>query len=136
MTSRHHLPAELRWRAIGRLETQQSQTEVARWLNVTPSVVHRLWRQFQTTHSSSRRFSQGRPTAMMSADDRYLTLCARKNRTTAPTLLRSSLAAATGRLVSTSIVRRRLQEGGLYAMRPAIYMRLLSRHRRDRLQWA
>ena len=36
MTSRHHLTEELRWRAIGRLEAGQSQTEVARWLNVTP----------------------------------------------------------------------------------------------------
>ena len=34
MTSRHNFPAELRWRAIGRLEADQSQTEVARWLNV------------------------------------------------------------------------------------------------------
>ncbi|GBL75839.1 hypothetical protein AVEN_155113-1 [Araneus ventricosus] len=49
MTSRHHLSEELRWRAIGRLEAGQSRTEVARWLNVSPSVVHRLWQQFLTT---------------------------------------------------------------------------------------
>ncbi len=42
MTSRHHLTEGLRWRAIGRLEARQSQTEVTRWLNVSPSVVHRL----------------------------------------------------------------------------------------------
>lgn len=136
MTSRHHLPAELRWRAIGRLEAGQRQTDVARWLNVSPSVVHRLWRQFQTTDSASRRFSQGRPTATTSADDRYLTLCARRNRTATPTQLLSSLAAATGRLVSTSTVRRRLHGGGLYARRPATCVPLTSRHRRDRLQWA
>ncbi|KFM74795.1 hypothetical protein X975_15821, partial [Stegodyphus mimosarum] len=135
MTSRHHLLAELGWRAIGRLEALQSQTEVARWLNVSP-VVHSLWRHFQTTDSASRRFSQGRPTAMTSTDDQYLTLCTCRNKTATPTLLISSLAATTGRLVSTSTVCRRLHEGGLYARRPAICVTLASRHRRDRLQWA
>ncbi|KFM63983.1 Transposable element Tcb2 transposase, partial [Stegodyphus mimosarum] len=74
---------------------------------------------------------QGRPTATSSADDRYLTLCALRNRTSTPTFLRSSLSAATGRLWSTSTARRRLHEGDLYARRPAIACR--SRHR---LQWA
>ncbi|KFM57061.1 Transposable element Tcb2 transposase, partial [Stegodyphus mimosarum] len=105
-------------------------------VNVSPSVVHRLWRQFQTTDSASRRFSQGRPTATTSADDRYVTLCARRNRTSTPTLLRSSLAAATGSFVSALTVLRRLHEGGLYGRRPAICAPLTSRHRRDRLQWA
>ncbi|KFM77705.1 hypothetical protein X975_05033, partial [Stegodyphus mimosarum] len=114
MTSRHHLPAKLRWTAIGRLEAGQSQTEAARWLNASPSAIHRFLRQFQTIDLSSRRFSQGRPTATMSANNRYLTLCACRNRIIAPTLLRSSLAAATGRLVSTSTVHRRLHKGGLY----------------------
>ncbi|GBM06604.1 hypothetical protein AVEN_220040-1 [Araneus ventricosus] len=134
MTYRHRLPEELRWRAIGRLEAGQSQIEVDRWLNVSPSVVHRLWQQFLTTDSAFRRFSQGRPTATTSADDRYLSLWARRNRTATPTQLRSSLATATGRLVSTSTVLRRLHEGGLYARQPAICMPLTSRHRRVRLR--
>ncbi|GBM11377.1 hypothetical protein AVEN_13597-1 [Araneus ventricosus] len=136
MTARHHLPEELRWRAIGRREAGQIQTEVGRWINLSPSVVHRLSQQFLTTNSASRRFSQGRPTATTSADDRYLSLCARRNRTATPTQLRSSLDAATGWLVSTSIVRRRLHEGDLYARQPAICVPLASRHRRERLRWA
>ncbi|KFM74688.1 Transposable element Tcb2 transposase, partial [Stegodyphus mimosarum] len=123
-------------RATGRLEARQSQTEVARWLNMSPSVVHRLWKQFQTTDSESRRFSRGRPTATTNADDRYLTLCARRNPTATQILFRSSLAAATGRLVSTSTVLRRLHEGCVYARRPAICVPLTLRHRRDRSQWA
>ncbi|KFM66927.1 Transposable element Tcb2 transposase, partial [Stegodyphus mimosarum] len=59
-----------------------------------------------------------------------------ENRTSTPTLLRSSLAAPTGRLVSTSTVRIRLHEGGLYARRPAICVPLTSRHRRDSLERA
>ncbi|KFM60768.1 Transposable element Tcb1 transposase, partial [Stegodyphus mimosarum] len=70
----------------------------------------------------------------MHAEDRYLTLHSCRNRTASRTLLRSSLAAATERAVSTSTVRRRLHEGGLYARRPAICMLLMSR--RDHLHWA
>ena len=136
MTFRHHLPAELRWKAIGRLEAGQSQTEMARWLNVNYFMVQRLWRQYQITDSSSRRFSQGRPSATASAYNRYLTLCARRNRTATRTLLRFSLAAASRRLVSTSSVRRRLHKGGLYVKQPAICVPLTSSHRRDRLEWA
>ena len=134
MTSRHHLPAELRCRAISRLEA--GQTKGASWLNVSPSVLHILWRQFQTTNSAFRRFILGRSTATTSTDVRYLTLSARRYSTATPILLRSSLAAAAGRLVSMSTVRRRLHEGGVYARRPAICVPLMSRHRRDRLKWA
>ena len=131
--SKHHLHAELRWRVIGRLDAGQSQTEGARWLNVSPSVIQRLLKQSQT---ASRRFSQGRPSATASAYNRYLTLCARRNRTATRTLLRFSLAAANRRLVSTSSVRRRLHKGGLYVKQPAICVPLTSSHRRDRLEWA
>ena len=126
MTFRHHLPAELRWKAIGRLEAGQSQTDVVRWLNVSPSVVYRLWRKFQTTHSASRRFSVGRPLAATRVDHRYLTLCARKNRTTTPTLLRFSLLQP--------------PEGWclrqLCARRPAICVPLTSRPKRNLLERA
>ncbi|KFM62332.1 Transposable element Tcb1 transposase, partial [Stegodyphus mimosarum] len=70
------------------------------------------------------RFSQGRPTARTSANDRYFTLCTRRNRTATPTLLRFFL-------VSMSTVCRRLYEGGFHKATS----HLLSRHRRDRLQW-
>ncbi|GFT13796.1 hypothetical protein TNCV_3832371 [Trichonephila clavipes] len=48
---------------------------------------------------TSRRFSQVWPLVTASADDRYLSLCAQRNRTTTPAELRSSLAASSGRLV-------------------------------------
>ena len=50
-------------------------------------------------------------------------------------LLRFSLAESSRRLVSTSTVRRRLQQSGLFARRPAICVPLKSRHRRERLKW-
>ena len=110
MTSRDHLPAELRWKAFGRVEAGQNQTKVVRWLNVSPSVVHRICRQFQATDSATRRSSQGRSTATMSAYDRFLIISARRKSTATLTLLRSSLAAATGRLVSISTVLRNFRK--------------------------
>ncbi|GFX28272.1 uncharacterized protein TNCV_1125261 [Trichonephila clavipes] len=40
---RYHLTEELQWRVIGRLDAGQSQIEVVRGLNLSPSGIHRLW---------------------------------------------------------------------------------------------
>ncbi|GFS67460.1 transposable element Tcb1 transposase [Trichonephila clavipes] len=48
------------------------------------------------TDTASRRFSQGQPSTIPSADDRYLSLCARRNITTTLAELRSSQAASSG----------------------------------------
>ncbi|GFV52109.1 hypothetical protein TNCV_1093261 [Trichonephila clavipes] len=45
------LDDSLRWRAVGRLEAGQSQAKEARWLQV----VSRLWNQFQTSGTVTRK---------------------------------------------------------------------------------
>ncbi|GFV06682.1 transposable element Tcb2 transposase [Trichonephila clavipes] len=52
------------------------------------------------------------------------------------TLLQQHLRLATGTTVSTQTVRNRLHGAGLYARRPTVCIRLTSRHRRDRREWA
>ncbi|GFU95423.1 transposable element Tcb2 transposase [Trichonephila clavipes] len=52
------------------------------------------------------------------------------------TLLQQHLRSATGTTVSTQTVRNRLHGVGLYARRPIVCVRLTSRHRRDRREWA
>ncbi|GFU63915.1 transposable element Tcb1 transposase [Trichonephila clavipes] len=52
------------------------------------------------------------------------------------TLLQQHLYSATGTMVSTQTVRNRLHSVGLYALRPMVCVRLTSRHRRDRREWA
>jgi transposase len=136
MSSRNHLTEEFRWRAIGRLEAGQSQAEVARWLNVSRSVVPRLWNQFQQSQTASRRYSPGRPRITSARDDRYLRISALRNMRDTPTQLRYALSSSTGTLVSASTVRRRLHEGGLYARRPVVCVPLTPRHKRERLNWA
>ncbi|GFY00127.1 transposable element Tcb2 transposase [Trichonephila clavipes] len=52
------------------------------------------------------------------------------------TLLQQHLRSATGTTVSTQTVRNRLHGVGLYARRPMVCVRLTSRHRCDRREWA
>ncbi|GFX78179.1 transposable element Tcb2 transposase [Trichonephila clavipes] len=52
------------------------------------------------------------------------------------TLLQQHLRSATGTTVSTQTVRNRLHGVGLYARRPMVCVRLISRHRHDRREWA
>ena len=59
------------------------QADAARRLNVSRSVVQRLWNQLQVTDSVSIRPIPGQPRVMTLAEDRYLELSAQKRRTTA-----------------------------------------------------
>ncbi|GFT22115.1 transposable element Tcb2 transposase [Trichonephila clavipes] len=52
------------------------------------------------------------------------------------TLLQQHLRSATGTTVSTQTIRNQLHGVGLYACRPMVCVRLTSRHRRDRREWA
>ncbi|GFT67873.1 transposable element Tcb2 transposase [Trichonephila clavipes] len=58
-----------------------SQADAARRLNVSRSVVQRLWDQYQSEDSVSRRPVPGRPRATTPAEDRFLALSARRRRT-------------------------------------------------------
>ncbi|GFW75735.1 transposable element Tcb2 transposase [Trichonephila clavipes] len=69
-------------------------------------------------------------------EDRYLVLAARRHRNMNATLLQQHLRSATGTTVSTQTVRYRLHGVGLYAHRPMVCVRLTSRHRRNRREWA
>ncbi|GFT95107.1 transposable element Tcb2 transposase [Trichonephila clavipes] len=86
--------------------------------------------------SADRRSGQGRRRATTPNEDRYLVVTARRHRNMNATLLQQHLRSATGTTVSTQTVRNRLHGVGLYARRPMVCVRLTSRHRRDRREWA
>ncbi|GFX73711.1 uncharacterized protein TNCV_4290271 [Trichonephila clavipes] len=71
MSQRRRLPNSLRWRAVGWMEMGLSQADAARRLNVSRSVVQRLWDQYQSEDSVSRRPVPGRPRATTPAEDRF-----------------------------------------------------------------
>ncbi|UYV74897.1 Transposase, partial [Cordylochernes scorpioides] len=117
------------------MKAGQSQAEVARWLAVTRNVVSRLWKKFKTTANVTRTPGQGRPRVTTLNQDRYLSLLVHRNRRMTASQLRSDLNAATGVLVSTDTIRRRLHKKGLYARRPIICVPLTPPQKRARKLW-
>ncbi|GFV37697.1 transposable element Tcb2 transposase [Trichonephila clavipes] len=118
MSQRRRLPNSLKWRAVGWMEMGLSQADAARRLNVSRSVVQRLWDQYQSEDSVSRRPVPGRPRATTPAEDRFLALSARRRRTTTVPQLVADHFQASGRRISATTVRNRLHNAGLYARRP------------------
>ncbi|GFW85171.1 transposable element Tcb2 transposase [Trichonephila clavipes] len=112
MSQRRRLPNSLRWRAVGWMEMGLSQADVARRLNVSRSVVQRLWDQYQSEDSVSRRPVPGRPRATTPAEDRFLALSARRRRTTTVPQLVADHFQASGRRISATTVRNRLHNAG------------------------
>ncbi|GFV14127.1 transposable element Tcb2 transposase [Trichonephila clavipes] len=88
------------------------------------------------TGNAGRRPGQDRRRATTPNEDRYLVLTGRRHRNMNATLLQQHLRSATGTTVSTQTVRNRLHGVGLHAHRPMVCVRLTSRHRRDRREWA
>ncbi|GFW56585.1 transposable element Tc3 transposase [Trichonephila clavipes] len=107
MSQRRRLPNSLRWRAVGWMEMGLSQADAARRLNVSRSVVQRLWDQYQSEDSVSRPVP-GRPQATTPAEDRFLALSARRRRTTTVPQLVADHFQASGRRISATTVRNRL----------------------------
>ncbi|GBM72322.1 hypothetical protein AVEN_228484-1 [Araneus ventricosus] len=115
MSNHQRLDDGMRWRIVGRLEAGQSQVQICREFNLTPSVVCNLCKQFQDTGSIERKPGQGRPRATTATEDRYLSIIARRNRGATASRLSRDLYAATGTRVSRVTVSKRLHETGLFA---------------------
>ncbi|GBM51440.1 hypothetical protein AVEN_147123-1 [Araneus ventricosus] len=99
------------------------------------SCVGELSYHYQREQNASRRRGYGRRRIITTADDRYLSQCARRRRTLTARQLASQLSAASGRPISRQTVSRRLDEGGLFARRPVVCVPLSPAHARARLHW-
>ncbi|GFT04130.1 transposable element Tcb2 transposase [Trichonephila clavipes] len=118
MSQRSHLTDSEAWRVVGRLEGGQTQAEVAQAIEVSQSVISKIWNRFMETESAGRRLGQGRRRATTPNEDNYLVLTARRHRNVNATHLQQHLRSATGTTVSTQTVRNQVHGVGLYAHRP------------------
>ncbi|XP_041369729.1 uncharacterized protein LOC121383702 [Gigantopelta aegis] len=132
---RRQLSLNDRGRAIGWLQDGHTQRSVAHRLNVSQSVIGRLWQRFRTTNSIQNRSRSGRPRSTTAREDRFLMITALRQRFVTPQRLRDQPRAATGNNVSDQTIRNRLRDQGLRCQRPVVRLQLLARHRRARLDW-
>ncbi|GFT90412.1 hypothetical protein TNCV_3012091 [Trichonephila clavipes] len=82
MSSRHHIDDFMRGRIIGKIEEGRKITDVAREFDIAHSVVSRLWKSFKTNGMYSRWHGGGRVRSTTPAEDRYIVLSAKRNRST------------------------------------------------------
>ncbi|GFW73846.1 transposable element Tcb2 transposase [Trichonephila clavipes] len=136
MSQRRRLPNSLRWRAVRWMEMGLSQADAARRLNVSRSVVQRVWDQYQSEDSVSEDLFQADHELQHLQKTVFLALSARRRRTTTVPQLVADHFQASGRRISATTVRNRLHNAGLYARRPVVCVPLNGRQRRNRLCWA
>lgn len=113
-----------------------SRREVARMYNVSHSVINRAMQRFFEGGNPRMRHGGGRQRSLTNREVRLIRITARRNPRRNASLIRNDLRNATGTVVSTQTVRRRLKEYGLKARRPAACPLLTREHRVARRLWA
>ena len=121
---------------VGMLESGVSQRRVAGILNVSQSVVSRMWSRHLTHGNPSHRNDGGRDRATTQSQDRFLLIQSRCQRFLNARRLNSEFTNGTGVRISKQTVRNRLYEFGLSARRPAVHVPLTRQHVQDRLDFA
>ncbi|GFT18953.1 transposable element Tcb1 transposase [Trichonephila clavipes] len=135
MTSRKRKEDSEPWRAVGRIESGQSITNVALLFGVHHSVISRLWKQFQTAQTAVQWPAGGCPRVTTPAEDRYIAIVAKRNHRASSTRVTSTVTASIGKAISTATVRRRLHMNVLYARVLPICVPPSIESRGARLKW-
>lgn len=123
-------------RAVSLIEDGRSIRYVSRILDVSPSVIHRLWRRYRETRGYKRRPGQGRKKKTTEVEDRFLVLSALRRRTSTARDLQNDLRTATGAVISDQTIRNRLRNAGLRSRIPFQAPRLTRQHKEARLRFA
>ena len=122
--------------AVRLLEDGERLRVVAMRLDVSPSVVSRLWRRYQETGEYTRRQGQGRSGMTTPWQDRFLVLLSRRNRMNTARALEIDFRRATDVHLTDQTVRNRLHDDGMRARQPVRGQILTAKHRVQRLKFA
>ncbi|GFW94471.1 transposable element Tc1 transposase [Trichonephila clavipes] len=98
------------------------------------STVMRVWKQWTDEHRTTRKTGSGRRKLTSTCNDRHLLRMAVKERTYSSRQVAARWSTATGVLMPTSSIRRRLLHRGLRARVPLYRIPLTANHRRLCLQ--
>lgn len=103
---------------------------------VSHTTISRIIRRYRETGNHSRRRGQGRHRATTRVHDRFVRLCALRQRFVTCRSLQAQLQEVHGLEICTETVRKRLREDDLLCRIPARCPMLTVHHRRDRLNFA
>ena len=120
MPQRRHLTQNERQRALVYLLAGQNQSQVATEFNVNQSVISRLWQLYLDTGDVQRRPDQARLGVTTDAQDRRLSLMARRRRFDSAVMLGRDFEQTYGYRISAQTVRNRLHATNLRARRPVL----------------
>ena len=120
MPNRRRLTLDEMHVGIDMLEAGSSQRYVADHLDVSQSVVSRMWNRYQMNGNAQHRHGGGRAKATSAIQDRYIGLLVSSNHFRNATSLPNDFQNATNVRLSTQTIRNRLHSSGLMARRPAI----------------
>ena len=130
------IPAHLRERAIGMLNSGTPTEQVAAHVGSSVQAVRSLRRRFTQTGSTADLPRSGRPRVTTRAQDRYILSQHLRNRFLPATVTAAVTPGTHNPRISAQTVRNRLAEDGLYGRRPYVGPVLTAVHRRNRDQWA
>jgi transposase len=101
------------------VEDGVSQRRVARFFNVSPSVINRALQRLRISGIVDFRHGGGRQRHTTPAQTQYVRLLARRSPTHNASRINNAFRAATGVVISSRTVVRRLHEYNLWARRRA-----------------
>ena len=118
------------------LESGVLQRRVAGILNVSQSVISRMWNRYLTHRDPSQRYGGERDRTTTLRQGRFLLIQSGRQRFHNATSLNNEFRNGTGVRISTQTVRTRFHEFGLNARSPAIRVPLTRQHVQDWLDFA
>lgn len=114
----------------------QSRVEVSRSLGLAKSTITQVLKRIDAEKSIHRKKSTGRPRKTGEKDDRAILLKSKRNPRLTAVDIQADLARTTDIRVSTSTVKRRLNEQGLFGRHGVRKPLIRSKNRTERMRWA